>query len=307
MELNFKTDIKNWLDNLEALQPLTTGTVPKLRIGTQTNFPVKAVIFDIYGTLLISSSGDVDQAFLSAENMEKALRAGGFKLGKNPLDTVTFILSLLPKKIKSNQAELKQKGHPFPDIDIFKVWDEMLEEAQNEGLISFSGKESLADAIFIFEVLSNKVFPMPGMKEVLLEIYNKRIPLGIVSNAQFYTPILMNFFLSGKFSSEQNIDLFDPDLSVFSFNELRGKPDVFLFQKFIPVLKAKYNIAPSEAIFLGNDMLKDVYTAKQAGLKTVLFAGDQRSLRLRKDDERVQGLEPDFIITELKQLLEIIH
>jgi len=148
---------------------------------------------------------------------------------------------------------------------------------------------------------------MPGMKEALLEIQNLGIPLGIVSNAQFYTPILMNFFLSGKFSSEQNIDLFDPDLSVFSFNELRGKPDVYLFQKFIPVLKAKYDIVPSEAIFVGNDMLKDVYTAKQAGLKTVLFAGDQRSLRLRKDDERVQGLEPDFIITELKQLLEIIH
>ena len=29
--------------------------------------------------------------------------------------------------------------------------------------------------------------------------------------------------------------------------------------------------------------LKDVYTAKKAGLRTALFAGDNRSLRLREE------------------------
>ncbi len=41
----------------------------------------------------------------------------------------------------------------------------------------------------------------------------------------------------------------------------------------------------------------------QLGLKTALFAGDQRSLRLREHDPRCSTLEPDLIITKLSQLL----
>jgi putative hydrolase of the HAD superfamily len=305
MELNFRTDIKNWLDNLEKLQPQTTGFCPNLRPNSSENITIKAIIFDIYGTLLISSSGDIEGASPTVENMDKALQAGGYNIEKNAKEISAFLLKQLPEKIKSNQQEIKQKGHPFPDVDIFKVWREMLQEAQNAGMISLTGNESVTDTIFIFELLSNKVFPMPGMKEVLIKLNKKEIPLGIVSNAQFYTPILMNYFLSGSFSTKQEVELFNPDLSFFSYKELRGKPDVSLFQKFIPTLKNKYNINPEETIFVGNDMLNDVYTAKKAGLKTVLFAGDERSLRLRENDARVKGIFPDFIITDLNQLLEI--
>lgn len=305
MELNFRTDIKNWLDNLEKLQPQTTGFCPNLRPNSSENITIKAIIFDIYGTLLISSSGDIEEASPTVENMDKALQAGGYNIEKNAKEISAFLLKQLPEKIKSNQQEIKQKGHPFPDVDIFKVWREMLQEAQNAGMISLTGNESVTDTIFIFELLSNKVFPMPGMKEVLIKLNKKEIPLGIVSNAQFYTPILMNYFLSGSFSTKQEVEFFNPDLSFFSYKELRGKPDVSLFQKFIPTLKNKYNINPEETIFVGNDMLNDVYTAKKAGLKTVLFAGDERSLRLRENDARVKGIFPDFIITDLNQLLEI--
>jgi putative hydrolase of the HAD superfamily len=147
---------------------------------------------------------------------------------------------------------------------------------------------------------------MPGMKEVLLALKEKKIPLGIVSNAQFYTPIIMNYFLNGEFSTRQEIDLFDPDLCVYSFKELRAKPDTKLFNKINSTLANKYNLEPSDAAFVGNDMLKDVYTATNSGLRTVLFSGDERSLRLREDDPRVKGMFPEFFVNELKQVLEIV-
>lgn len=301
MELNFKSNIKGWLDNLVELQPIPTDFCPNLK----TTSPPKAVIFDIYGTLIISSSGDIDQASMSKQSMKEAMNAGGFE--KNLTNSVySFLLEQLPLKIKSNHRELKAKGHPFPDVDIFKVWNEMFEEAENAALLKRKGTESLADVIFIFELLSNKVFPMPDMKEVLLALKEKNIPLGIVSNAQFYTPIIMNYFLTGEFSTEQEIDLFDPELCVYSYKELRAKPDVKLFNKINSSLANKYNLEPSDAIFVGNDMLKDVYTATNSGLRTVLFSGDERSLRLREDDQRVKGMFPEFFINELKQILEIV-
>lgn len=304
MALNFRSDIKKWLDSSEQLTPIPTTFCPNLK--TDSKEKIKAVIFDIYGTLLISSSGDIDQASLNKDNMRAAMEAGGFDFTHCKEQACIFLLEQLQEQVKQQHTALKVKGHPFPDVDIFKVWKGMFEAAQNRGLIKLTGNESWEDTIMVFELLSNRVYPMPGMKEVLLEIKEMGLPIGIVSNAQFYTPIIMNYFLTGEFSTNQHIDLFDEDLSVYSYKELRAKPDTALFDKFIPVLNSKYNIEPSETIFVGNDMLKDVYTATKAGLRTVLFAGDERSLRLREDDQRVKGLFPDFIINDLKQLTKII-
>ncbi|WP_198152563.1 HAD family hydrolase [Draconibacterium sediminis] len=292
------------MDSSKKLQPIPTTFCPNLK--TDSNEKIKAVIFDIYGTLLISSSGDIDQASLNKDNMQKAMEAGGFELSDCKEETCSFLLDQLQVQVKKQHEELKAKGHPYPDVDIFKVWQNMFEAAENKGLLKLSGNESWADTIMVFELISNRVYPMPGMKEVLLEIKKMGLPIGIVSNAQFYTPIIMNYFLTGEFSTDQHIDLFEEDLSVYSFKELRAKPDTALFEKFIPVLNSKYNIETSETIFVGNDMLKDVYTATKAGLRTVLFAGDERSLRLREDDVRVKGMFPDFIINDLQQLLKII-
>ena len=304
MEVNFKNDIKNWLDKTEQLEPIPTTFCPNLK--TDSPAPIKAVIFDIYGTLLISSSGDIDQATLNHHNLLQAMEVGGFDINSCKNEAFSFLLEQLQAQIAEQHDLIRAKGHPFPDVDIFLVWKNMFKEAQNKGLLNLTGKESWADTIFVFEILSNKVYPMPGMLDVLKTIKEKGIPMGIVSNAQFYTPIIMNYFLTGEFSAKQDIDFFQQDLSVFSYKELRAKPDTQLFHKIIPTLKQKYTIAPHEAIFVGNDMLKDVYTATNAGLRTVLFAGDERSLRLRENDTRVKGMFPDFIITNLQQLIDII-
>ena len=44
----------------------------------------------------------------------------------------------------------------------------------------------------------------------------------------------------------------------------------------------KNGVAPGEVLYVGNDMLNDVYAAGQVGFRTALFAGDQRSLRMRQ-------------------------
>jgi len=53
-------------------------------------------------------------------------------------------------------------------------------------------------------------------------------------------------------------------------------------------------------------MLNDIYPANAIGFQTALFAGDQRSLRLRTDDPRCVNLKPDLVLTDLAQLLKYI-
>ena len=65
-------------------------------------------------------------------------------------------------------------------------------------------------------------------------------------------------------------------------------------------------MSAKEVLFIGNNMLKDVYPAQAAGFLTGLFAGDVRSLRWRENDDRCNGISPDIVITELNQLTTCI-
>jgi putative hydrolase of the HAD superfamily len=142
---------------------------------------------------------------------------------------------------------------------------------------------------------------MPGLEAILRGLREKNIPIGIVSNAQFYTAIMVE-----GFTGQSLEDLgFQKDLCVWSYQEKLGKPSTELFEKLKEALSLRH-IAHHQALYVGNDMLNDIWTADQAGLRTALFAGDQRSLRLRETDDRCRHLESDVILTTLGQLWEII-
>lgn len=303
MEFNLKASIKNFLDKQSKLKPIATGLEPFV----VRDSGIKAVVFDIYGTLLISSSGDIDQANLQNENVEQALQAAGYNLHPeaNKHEALSFFLEQLPLVVASHQKVLREQGHPFPDVDIVAVWADLLAIAIERSFLQ-DNNGSLYELIFVFEILSNKVYPMPDMHELLTTLQAKQFPLGIVSNAQFYTPIIMNYYLNNQFSTSEHIEMFTPELCAFSYKELRAKPDVKLFDVIVPSLRQLHGILPEETLFVGNDMLKDIYTANLAGMKTALFAGDKRSLRLREDDDRTKNLRPDYVVTNLKQIEDLL-
>lgn len=302
MRSESKEYIANLLGNQEALAPIPTKVKPDFKKDES----IKAVLFDIYGTLLISSSGDIDQAEITGNNLKIALDAAKMNLIGDADLALDHILKDFEYTIKVCHESAKGNKIPYPEIDILSIWRIVLIHARRKGLIDFTKDADVLLTTCVFEFLSNKVHPMPEMQDTLAALQKKNLPLGIVSNAQFYTPVLMNYFFNNKISLKEKIKGFDRELTVFSYKLGRGKPDVSLFQELIPTLKWKYGLIPSEVLFVGNDMLKDIYTASQVGFKTALFAGDERSLRMREDDERTKNLKPDFIIDNLQQILNIV-
>lgn len=288
------------LKNCPPLAPLPTATEPQLNKLEG----IKAVLFDVYGTLIVSGSGDVGTAAAinTAEALTHALVVSDFK---GDLDLAGQIGQ---KMLKAEILEWHTAGHDAgidcPEVDILKVWKKIIEslcntEALKSQHVTFDQIRCLA---LEYECRVNPVFPMPGSTELLQKLKEQNQTMGIVSNAQFYTPLLFPAFL-GKTIEEIG---FDPECCIWSFKELKAKPSADLFPKAGKFLKKNHGIDLSETAYVGNDMLNDVYCAQQAGCKTVLFAGDQRSLRLRENDDRCKNLKPDATITALAQLLEII-
>jgi putative hydrolase of the HAD superfamily len=72
-------------------------------------------------------------------------------------------------------------------------------------------------------------------------------------------------------------------------------------------LQALHGIDPKQVLFIGNDMRNDIHPAQLSGSHTVLFAGDQRSLRRRDGDPQLRGLHPDRVLNQLDQLPTLLR
>lgn len=256
------------------------------------------MLFDVYGTMFISGSGDVGSV---ASPPQQALHGALEQVGIAWLGKADQTVHPLRETIRSHHEAARRNGIPHPEVDILTVWRDSLVEMQQRDWIDVDlDSVNIAELAAHYEARANPVWPMPGLSECL-EALRQRHLLGIVSNAQFFTLDLFPAFLN-KSVFELG---FREQLSIWSFQHLRAKPDSFLFRLALEALHS-HGVDAGQTLFLGNDMLNDVMPAKQAGFATALFAGDQRSLRLRDQDERVSGVRPDVIVTSLKQLVDIV-
>jgi len=73
------------------------------------------------------------------------------------------------------------------------------------------------------------------------------------------------------------------------------KPDRRIFQLALDSME----LPPENVLFVGNDMYRDVYGAKQAGMKTVFYSSNQGR-------KKANGTEPDYIINQFAELRQAI-
>ena len=286
--------------NSKHIDPLPTELEAQLvRSGT-----IKSIIFDIYGTLLISASGDIGtvKGFSKSEIFLNSLKNTGITVldanaGKKGLD-------YFYKEIQLSHISSKKDGVEWPEVLISEIWSTVISKLITDGMIVKEiTDKNLLSAVTYFECLNNPVWPMPDLEEVIRLLKKENIVLGIISNAQFYTSLLFPA-LTGLSLEELG---FDSKLIQFSYKNKEAKPSLIMFKSVIMELKSKYDIDPSNTLYIGNDMLNDIYSAKMTGMKTALFAGDTRSLRLRETDPKVSGIKPDFTVTKLIQIPSLLN
>ena len=277
------SDEKIITTHVTPLTPKPTGERP----GGRLTRPLKGMLFDVYGTLLISGSGDISTAEKTARNLSKLDELlQRYQIPGPGQDLLDRLFACIKK-----QHDLSRKaGIAFPEVDIVRIWELVIGPLPDKRIRAFALE---------YEMIVNPVFPMPHLEDLLAACRRNELIMGIISNAQFYTPLVLEWFLNNKLT-----DLgFKNDLMILSYLYGQAKPSLHLFDLAQKQLILR-GIEPDSVLYLGNDMLNDIYPAHQTGFQTALFAGDARSLRWRKDDPRCYGLKPDLVVTDLMQILE---
>ena len=104
------------------MQPVETHVEPRL----QKISGIKAVVFDIYGTLVISGSGDVGSADTAGGDAFIGQTLEEFKL----LEKLVSVPDpdSLRQKVEQLNRERCDSSCPNPEVDIVEVWRKVLAE-----------------------------------------------------------------------------------------------------------------------------------------------------------------------------------
>lgn len=204
---------------------------------------IRAVFFDVYGTLL-DGTRHPDRH----ERMAAVAERFGVK-AECRIDEAFD---------RAVAAAHRASGEPFPEIDVRALWR----------LIFPALTETDAFALEIEEAVHPVIVHEEGA-EILHQAVQQGLPIGIISNAQAYTRVLLKRHFPDVWPCLRK------DLMAFSYEHRIAKPDRRLFEEAIRPLIHE-GLSPGEILMVGDSPTHDIQPAEALGLRTLLLPRQAR-------------------------------
>jgi putative hydrolase of the HAD superfamily len=249
-----------------------------METGSTGEMDIRAIAFDVNGTLVeIWTEDDSEQVFRAAGHF---LTYQGIDLRRGQVRELYF---------QAMKAQRKNSAQAHPEFDAVDIWQTIIEEHATDYTRQLPTEKRNQLPLFLAEltrgVSRRQLRLYPYVREVL-GILRERFPLALVTDAQ-------TAWARGELHQVGLLEYFDP--IVVSGDLGYRKPDRRLFQQALDAM----GVAAEHTLYVGNDMQRDIYGAREAGMKTVMFNSDQG----KKD---YLDCLPDFTITDHRELLGIV-
>lgn len=241
---------------------------------------LKAVVFDLGGTLLHYESAEADLAELNKRGFAALYRhlAACDQIAVSEADFLTHVLSRTA--VEWRTALAAQRG-----VSIETVLHAALVELGSSLTPAAWQKARQA----FFAPIQQAVEPRLGARNTLQALQEQGLALGLLSNT---------FWAS---------DIHDADLARFGLLDLLPvrlyscdtgwlKPHPEAFQMALAALGVK----PNEAVYVGDRLKTDIEPARKVGLWGIL-------IRIPFRTEPLEGMLPDAVISELPELVKLME
>lgn len=228
----------------------------------------KALLFDINGTVtdILTSESDEELYRVTAN----FLKFHGVRISPGELKALYFDL---------NRRQRRESHEEFPEFDVKKIFQTIIEEYGDPANVPFHLAAQTAE---VYRAASCfRLEPYTGVTEVLT-MMKKRYHLAAVSDGQ-------SLWARNEVRMAGLEKFFE--FVIVSGDHGFRKPDKRMFTLALE----KLGVAPHEAVYVGNDMYRDVFGAKNAGMKSIFFRSNQ-------GEQGFCGAEPDYIIYNFNEL-----
>ena len=239
---------------------------------------IRALAFDVNGTMVRILADDGD---------ERVFRAAAHFLTYQGIDLHRYELRELYFQLMKEQ--LRSSPEQYPEFDAVGIWRSIIEDRQTDFTRALPAAKLEQMPLFLAEmargVSRRRLDLYPYVREVL-DVLRGRYPLAVVTDAQ-------SAYARSELHKVGLLGYFDP--IVVSGDHGFRKPDPRIFQLALDGMA----VAAENTLYVGNDMYRDIYGAREAGLSTVMFDSDQGA-KIYRD------CAPDHTITDFRDLLWIL-
>jgi putative hydrolase of the HAD superfamily len=188
------------------------------------------------------------------------------------------------------EEQQRTSSEEHPEFDAVGIWQSIIEGHMTDFTRTLPAEKLEQMPLFLAEmsrgISRRKLRLYPDVREVL-DVLRERYPLALVTDAQ-------SAYTRGELHKVGLLDYFDP--IIVSGDHGYRKPDRRLFQFALDGM----GVAAENALYVGNDMRRDIFGAREVGMKTVMFDSNQGT-KVHLD------CVPDYTIMDFRDLLKIFE
>lgn len=277
---------------------------------------VRAVLWNVYGTLVRMADGELLHEVAEPVRMEvaldKTIREFNMwnSMTRKPGAPWEYMLSIYRRIVEDARlAGTKRKGD-VPEVDSAKVWRKILDRlAQKEYAYDesqYGDLEELSEKVaYFFHSALQGHEAAPEAARTLTMIAEADISQGLLADAQCFSLTQLLRDLREQEASTPVHAIFKPELLTMSCREGVRKPSLTLFAAALKRVGA-LGLEANQVLYVGSKLSGDLSQAKSVGFHTALYAGEKLGLSARAAEFQDPALCPDRLITRLDQVRDIL-
>lgn len=276
---------------------------------------VRAVLWNIYGTLLNLHGGEIyfehPQKFVMDVALDKTIQE--FKMwgsmSRKPGQPADYLRQVYGDLLDKEKLVLGG-NEKHPEILSERIWEGFIKKLLQKDYKFDAGSygalnEYSRKVAYFFHASLQGTACYAGAADALRQVKAAGLRQGLLADAQSFTLVQLQRALTRQDPTAKVDALFHPDLRSLS-NDLKGrKPSERLFRHALDQL-AKHDIGPEDVLHVGSRIVQDIAPARKLGMKTALFAGDKGSLAATPEQLKDPATRPHVLLTELAQIVEVV-
>jgi hypothetical protein len=276
---------------------------------------VRAVTWNVYGTLLAISGGELHfehpEKFIMDVALDKTIQE--FKMwgsmSRKPGQPSEYLQQLYARELL-DQHTVAGGGERYPAVASERLWESLIKKLLQKDYKFDAGffgslNEFSRKVAYFFHASLQGTACYKGAARALRYVAEAGLAQGLLADGQSFTLVQLQRGLAAEDPEARLEKLLTDGLTVLSHEARAKKPSERLFRQALSAL-AERGIAPNQVLHVGSRLQQDLVPARRLGMRTALFAGDRGSLQATAEQLNQPSSRPDVLLTKLKQIADVV-
>lgn len=276
---------------------------------------LRAVMWNVYGTLLNISSGELvfehPQKFVMDIALDKTVQEYKMwgSMSRKPGQPADYMGEIY-RKVLADLRLAPSPGEKHPEVLSERIWEAIIKKLnQKDYKYDAAMYGSMPDFVrkiaYFFHASLQGTGCYDGAAAALEHVQQLGIKQGLLADTQCFTLVQLQRALAAQREGLTIGAIFHGSLRSLSHEVGGHKPSERLFKHCVAALSAQ-GVTPAQTLFISSRLLTDLVPAKKFGMRTAIFAGDKESLKATKEQVKDPAMRPDVMLTELSQIAEVV-